>query len=119
MPSLSTTQVNSSAGADETGRSSLFLRVPLTLTDVFCHPSGPPPLQDKLESLSHSLAQVSTQVKARSSSPDSALTVQTNRIRGEVGGVGLSSGFWTCPLTLTLQGLQSDPAEDPLPVSGV
>lgn len=76
MPSLSTTQVNSSAG--EAGRSSLFLRVPSALTEVFCHPPAPPPLQDKLESLSHSVAQVSTQVKASSSSPDSALTVQTH-----------------------------------------
>lgn len=75
MPSLSTTQVKSPAGTDETGRTSLFLRVPLTLTDVFCQPCAPAPLQDKLESLSHSVAQVSTQVKARSSSPDSALTV--------------------------------------------
>lgn len=88
MPSLSTTQVNSSAGADEAGRSSLFLRVPLALTEVFCHPPAPPPLQDKLESLSHSVAQVSTQVKASTSSPDSALTVQTHGLRGGGGGGG-------------------------------
>lgn len=120
MPSLSTTQVKSSTGADEAGRTSLFLRVPLTLSDVFCQPPAPPPLQDKLQSLSHSLAQVSTQVKVRSSSPDSALTVWTH-IRGDVEGGRSRAQFWvwTRVLTLTLQGLQSDPVEDPLLVSGV
>lgn len=119
-PSLSTRQVRSSAAAHETGRTSRFLRVPLTLADAFCQPPAPPPLQAKLESPLHSLAQVSTQVKARWPPPDSALTAPTRMGEDVKGGRGVAQ-FWvrTYVLTLTLQGLQANSVEDPLLISGV
>lgn len=120
MPSLSTTHVRSSAGAEETGRTSLFLRVPLALTDVFCQLPAPPTLQAKLESLSQPAAQLSAQVKARSSPTDSDVTVWTH-VRGDVKGGRSRAPFWdwACFPTLTLQGVQSNSAEDPPAVGGV
>lgn len=84
-PSLCAKQVNSSDVIDETGRNSLFMRMLLSVIKLLCQLLWPLTDQVKLKYFSHSLAQVSTQVKVTLSPPDqpSEITVKTN-IRGNV-----------------------------------